>query len=158
MPEDEITELLARARHDDYVRLQFAKGETQAQNSALVPWEQLEGSLRDSNRRFAERVGKRFDRIGCTIEVRAATEEASVFAFSSGEIEELAQAEHARWVVDLEQNGWTYGHVKDAATKRHPLLVGWGELSEEERDKDRDAIRGLPAALVRAGLSIQRIR
>ena len=36
----------------------------------------------------------------------------------------------------------------------HPLLVPWEEISEEEREKDRDAIRAIPRMLARVGYEL----
>jgi hypothetical protein len=38
----------------------------------------------------------------------------------------------------------------------HPLLVPWEQLSEEEREKDRDTIRELPGIVELAGFRVQR--
>jgi hypothetical protein len=79
--------------------------------------------------------------------------------FSDGEIEELARQEHDRWVADLRRDGWrpTTG-PKDPGRKLHPLLVGWEELDEAEREKDRDAARLIPRMLAQAGYELYRPR
>lgn len=43
---------------------------------------------------------------------------------------------HHDWMVHRRAQGWTYGPVKDAATKQHPNLVPYGQLSVEERRKN----------------------
>jgi hypothetical protein len=84
----------------------------------------------------------------------------SEFHFSAEELESLAQAEHDRWMHDALADGWRPTHSpsesKDVERKRHPLLVPWEQLSEEEREKDRDTIRELPAIIELAGFHIQR--
>ena len=56
------------------------------------------------------------------------------------------------------RDGWkpTNG-AKDPDRKLHPTLVPWDELPEAEKEKDRDAIRGLPAMLARAGFELRRL-
>jgi hypothetical protein len=153
----DTTEVLARAMHESYVREQRAKGDGAASNPSLVPWDEAEDSLKVSNRRFAEGIGEKLRAAGCVL--RPAPESASglpPFEFTDEEIELLARIEHDRWVSDLERDGWRSGPVKDPVAKEHPLLVGWSELSEDDRDKDRAAVRNLPAMLLRAGLAIER--
>ena len=43
---------------------------------------------------------------------------------------------HAQWCEFKLKNGWTLGPVKDVETKRHPLLVPYGELPDSQRVKD----------------------
>ena len=88
----------------------------------------------------------------------AGESKAPPFRFTDDEVEELARIEHERWTSDLVGDGWQRGTVKDAAKKEHPLLVPWSELTEEDRDKDRDAVRSLPRMLLRAGFEIERVR
>lgn len=52
---------------------------------------------------------------------------------------------HQGWVDRLTAAGWKHGDVKDAETKTHPDLVPFGELPEDEQQKDR-----LFIAIVRA--------
>jgi hypothetical protein len=78
------------------------------------------------------------------------------FAFTAEEVEELAREEHDRWCRDLEADGWRFGRVKDPVAKRHPNLVPWEELTEDDRDKDREPIALLPSMLARAGFQIER--
>lgn len=67
--------------------------------------------------------------------------------FSAQEIEALAVAEHERWAAHRYLNGWQYGETRDDAHKRHPSLSAWETLSENEKQKDRDAILRLPQIL-----------
>ena len=69
------------------------------------------------------------------------------FQFSAQEIEALAVAEHERWAAHRYLNGWQYGETRDDAHKRHPSLSAWETLSENEKQKDRDAILRLPQIL-----------
>ena len=70
-------------------------------------------------------------------------------------METLARQEHDRWMNDLVRDGWTYSSgAKDPERKTHPLLVGWDDLDEPEREKDRDAIRAIPRMLARVGYAL----
>ena len=44
---------------------------------------------------------------------------------------------HEQWMRDKIAHGWTYGPEKDAQAKRHPCLVPYDELPDEQRDKSR---------------------
>lgn len=43
---------------------------------------------------------------------------------------------HELWSKEKKDQGWTYGAIKDFATKRHPCLVSYDELPIEQRRKD----------------------
>jgi hypothetical protein len=150
---DDLIESIARAQHENYLREQVEHGETVRENPSLVSWDELPAALKQSNRRFAEGVAAKLEEIEVKI-VRA--EDAPDFAFTGTELEMLARMEHDRWAADLVRDGWRPGDVKDPESKTHPMLVDWDELSEAERDKDRDAVRKIPATLRLAGFRLER--
>ncbi len=81
----------------------------------------------------------------------------SEIAISDADIEQLAIREHDRWMAERRRSGWTYAATRDNARKHHPLLVPWENLSDEEKEKDRDPIRNLPKLVERAGFRVRRI-
>ena len=81
--------------------------------------------------------------------------DAESFQFDVGELEELAEMEHERWVKERLRNGWTPG-PRDPVKKTTPYLVPWGELDKDTKDNDRLFIRRLTRILARAGLQIVR--
>ncbi|NIN65134.1 MAG: hypothetical protein GTO63_10630 [Anaerolineae bacterium] len=56
------------------------------------------------------------------------------------------------------QTGWRPGSKRNDEVKMNPALVPWEELPEEQKDKDRDLVRGIPDILARAGYAIVRLR
>ena len=58
---------------------------------------------------------------------------------------------------DKEKSGWTYAPKTNKDLKQHESLEPWNELSEEERDKDREMIRGVPKILAKAGYAIVKV-
>ncbi len=44
---------------------------------------------------------------------------------------------HENWLKQKENEGWSYGPVKDVEKKTHPCFVPYGELPVEQRLKDR---------------------
>ena len=137
--------------------MQVALGETQQTNPSLVAWDELPQRLQDASRRQADDIGSKLSAIGCGLE--ALTDwDADLFAFAPDEIERLAVLEHERWLEDYQASGWRYAPgAKSVEQKTHPSLVPWGELSEAEREKDRDVARLLPTLLARAGLQVARL-
>ncbi|MCW3063494.1 MAG: hypothetical protein JWN32_666 [Solirubrobacterales bacterium] len=152
------TEILARAKHEQYVRDAQALGHSPADTPSLRPWAELPESLKESNRRFADGIGPKLEAAGCALvpaQLGPAGEDG--FAFSSDEVEALAHAEHERWAEDLLREGWKpTTDEKDPERRLHPLLVSWDQLPEAERDKDRESVRNLPAMLARAGFRLYR--
>ncbi|MCW3024815.1 MAG: hypothetical protein JWM29_247 [Solirubrobacterales bacterium] len=147
-------EIIARARHEDYVRRELSRGGTSHSNPSLVDWEHLPDALRESNRRFAESLGALIGALGA--EIRPLTHApAGGLALDEPLLGNLTRAEHERWVSALEGDGWrlTTGE-KDPVAKLHPLLKSWEELSDAERAKDRDVLRGLPLMLALVGYEL----
>jgi hypothetical protein len=147
-------EIIARARHEDYVRRELSRGGTGHSNPSLVDWEHLPDALRESNRRFAESLGALIGALGA--EIRPLTHApAGGLALDEPLLGNLTRAEHERWVSALEGDGWrlTTGE-KDPVAKLHPLLKSWEELSDAERAKDRDVLRGLPLMLALVGYEL----
>ena len=77
--------------------------------------------------------------------------------FTPDEVEMLAVKEHERWMDDYLRAGWVHAPGdKQNHKKTHPSLVPWSQLTEDEKEKDRDTIRSLPVFLARAGFQIER--
>ena len=51
--------------------------------------------------------------------------------------ETLARNTHEVWAASRLARGWKWGPVRDDILKRHPNLVSYEELTEEEKDYDR---------------------
>jgi hypothetical protein len=152
-------ETIAETMHKTYRAKQLAKGDRPDQNPSLVDWDDLPETLKQSNRRFAAGVGEKLRALHCALVPAPLAGPAAVVSFSEQEIERIAELEHERWDRDLRKDGWlpTTG-PKDPEQKRHPLLgVPWDELSEADRDKDRDAVRALPSMLPAAGFAVYRL-
>ena len=158
--EQSETEMLARAKHEEYLRNEQRRGALDpAQNPSHRPWEELEPSLKESNRRFADGISTKLHEARCIlVPAPLAAPEDPGFAFTDDEVEALAIKEHDRWVADLLRDGWrpTTG-PKDPKRKLHPMLVPWEQLSEDQRDRDRDPVREVPGMLAQAGFRLVRV-
>lgn len=174
------TEVLARAIHEDYVRKEREKGMTVDRNPSMATWETLSEDKRESNRRQADDIVHKLTAIGCEIAGAIGNQDAR-FAFAEVEVERLAEMEHDRWLRERLEGGWRWAWgPKDDQARTHPSLVPWSrltreeliarygaewaarlgdsELTEEEREKDRDAVRGILERLARGGLRVVPLR
>ncbi len=149
--------MLARAIHADYVRRRKTEDSLAPDDPALRDWNDLDETLRASNRDQAAEIARKLAAIGCealpTKEVSAEPVD-----LRSDEIEMLARLEHTRWVEDRLRHGWRLGSRRDVSAKLSPYLVPWSDLSEDIRDLDRDSVRLIPKLLADSGLSIVRRR
>ncbi len=152
--QEDLVERLAQAIHDRYLVEQLRAGRAMGSSDAMRMWATLPDGMKSANRAQARDIGTKLANVDCTIAPR---ETGVLFAFRADEVELLAEHEHRRWVAEREQSGWTYSPNRDDAAKRHPSLVPWDHLAESERDKDREAVRSLPAVLADAGLEIVRL-
>lgn len=151
----DVEEFIARAIHQEYVLAEEIKGKTPATNPSMSPWDQLPAHLKASNIQQAEHIWTKMDDINCAISM--IMEEEPPFEFTESDIELLAKKEHERWCDEKIKKGWTYGPVRDDVNKKHPDLVPWEKLDDEEKEKDRNAIRTLPETLAKADLRIVRL-
>jgi TrkA-N domain/RyR domain len=150
------TEILAQAKHEEYLRHELARGGHMGEK-LLVPWMQLPEAFKDANRAFADGIGEKLSAAGCALVPAPLIDpRGPVFAFTEDEVEQLAVLEHERWMADKLHTGWRYGPVRDDAAQVHDRLVGWDELPEAEADKDREPVRELPRMLAYAGFEIVR--
>jgi class 3 adenylate cyclase len=149
-------EELARAAHESYCAESRARGETAATNSSLLPWSELPEDLREANRSQVADIPNKLRLLGYELAPSHGLPPSEV-TLTDAQVEDLARREHDRWMASRRRDGWTYAARRDNARKHHPLLIPWEELSEPEREKDRDTIRNLPRLVERAGLRLRRI-
>lgn len=116
----------ARDIHERYVREEAAKGMTLAQNSLLVFWQDLPEAYREANRSQADNSGVKKRQL--------------LLDRSQACIENMAEAEHRRWMENRILSGWRSGPVRHNKNKIHPSIVPYAQLSEAEKQKDRDTI------------------
>lgn len=69
-------------------------------------------------------------------------------------MEKLAEAAHMVWMEGKLRDGWKYGPVTDKEKKIHSCLVPYDQLTEPDRESDRDMVRGIPRILAAAGYKI----
>jgi hypothetical protein len=72
-------------------------------------------------------------------------------------LEQLAEAAHKVWMEGKLRDGWEYGPVTDKAKKIHSCLVSYNQLSETDKESDRDMVRGIPSILAAAGYRMVKV-
>lgn len=168
--EGELLERLAEANHAVYCEGLAARGETTS--AAGMAYADLSEEMKEQNRGAVRDIENKLDRAGYVV-VPARSDEPP-FDFPGEELERLAEMEHDRWMRAKIAAGWRWGEERTA--DRHPALLLWngrgdpaatgrftpeemdalgpGALPEEEKEKDRDLVRGIPAILARAGCTV----
>lgn len=68
--------------------------------------------------------------------------------------EKLAKNVHEVWAEGRMKDGWTYGEERNDAEKKHPCLVPYEELSEEEKDYDRNTAQETIKLILKLGFQI----
>jgi hypothetical protein len=71
-------------------------------------------------------------------------------------VEEMAKNVHEVWAQTRISQGWTYGAERNDAEKKHPCLVPYDELSEEEKTYDRNTSVETIKLILKLGFRISR--
>ncbi len=150
-------EELAKTVHELYCAEARARGETLETNFALRPWEQLPESLRNANRAQVADISTKLRLLGYELAPNDGLDPSEILV-DDATLEKLSVREHARWMSDRQQNGWTFGASRDDARKLHPSLIPWEQLSETEKDKDRETVRNLPKLVKQAGFRVRKLK
>ena len=70
--------------------------------------------------------------------------------------ERIARNVHEVWAKSRIEQGWTYGPVRDDALKQTPCLVDYDDLSEVEKDYDRNTAMQTLKLIVKMGYRIEK--
>lgn len=69
-------------------------------------------------------------------------------------LEAMAKNVHEIWAQERIKQGWTFGEKRDDAKKRHPCLVPYEDLPEEEKVYDRNTAVETLKFIIKLGFSI----
>ena len=149
-----LRERLAEAIHERYLADQ--RGRKAADDHSMQPWDELDFGLKESNRKQADQIQEKLRRVRCGLQP-VVEKEAQSYEFTPEEVEILAEMEHERWVSERGADGWLGDETRDLDAKTSPHLLTWAELTEEVKEYDREAVRGIPEFLAKAGFEVYRM-
>ncbi len=69
--------------------------------------------------------------------------------------EQLAENAHDHWARRRMAEGWTFGPVRDDAARKHPNLVPYDQLTEPEKEYDRETAMQTLRAMIALGWRIE---
>jgi len=147
-------EILAKVIHEKYLKDQ--KNKKPKDDPAMAPWENLMEDLKESNRQQADHIPVKLKAVGCDF-APVVGRKTTLIKFTDEEIEIMAEMEHDRFVAERFLQGWSLG-PRNPEKKTSPYLVDWKELSEEIKEYDRQAVRGIPELLAKAKFEIYRLK
>ena len=70
--------------------------------------------------------------------------------------ERIAENVHEVWAKARIDDGWTYGEKRDDIHKKHPCLVPYDELPEEEKEYDRNTAMNTIKMVKKLGFRIEK--
>lgn len=71
-------------------------------------------------------------------------------------VEQISKNVHEVWAHGRIEQGWIYGPVRNDALKTHPCLVPYEELSEDEKEYDRNTCTQTLKLIVKLGFKISK--
>jgi hypothetical protein len=157
-----VIEKLAQAVHELFCEEMSARGykygpvmdDSKKLHSSLLPYTGLPENEKEQNRDNARDIQNKVTSAGYIIVPGNYPQKTTVF--TPDEVESLAIEEHRRWMKQKITNGWRYAPETDKSNKLHKDLVPWEQLTEDDKDKDRVLVRGIPVILAKAGYTIKK--
>lgn len=71
-------------------------------------------------------------------------------------LEAMAKNVHEVWAQTRISQGWQYGPERNDVEKRHPMLIPYDELPEEEKVYDRNTSEETLKMIIKLGFKIER--
>lgn len=71
-------------------------------------------------------------------------------------VEEMSKNVHEVWAQTRITQGWTYGEERNDTEKKHPCLVPYEELSEDEKTYDRNTSVETIKLILKLGFKISK--
>lgn len=146
-------ERLAKAIHAQYNRKQLEMYPDQ--HLRYPDFDSLPESLQNSNLRQAMDIPEKLHLIGYRM-ISKGQAKAPITELPVAAIEALAEEEHKSWIEERLASGWTLrrGGLADPAGKASPYLMPYGQLPENMKEMDRDAMRNIPMFLGMIGMAV----
>lgn len=102
-----------------------------------VEWSALPENIRNANRAVADHLDIKLRALGLEL---SEEDDLENIQLSENQIEILAVMEHRRWWADRSLSGWRFAEIRNDNKLHHPNMVPYEELSEEDKQKDRDSV------------------
>lgn len=155
-------DILARECHKAYLAVEEA--DRRANNlptASAKTWEQLGESDRESNREAADHLWAKLHILGYHLTTVPKGDivpppPADLLRDLKSREEDMARAEHYRWMTWRILNGWSFGDPRDNDRKLHPDIRDYDELADSTQNKDRVNIRVIPELLRQGHLMVTR--
>ncbi|NTV92691.1 MAG: ATPase [Chlorobiaceae bacterium] len=158
----ELLETLAKLNHEFFCNSLVEKGyvwgvETNDNanpktHSSLKPYDKLPEHEKEQNRGAVRDIPNKLANNGYAMVPRRNNERD--YVFPAEVLEEMAKAEHERWMQAKFKEDWTYAPVTDKKNNKHALLIEWDKLPDDERKKDLQIIETMSIMLKKAGYTI----
>jgi len=154
--ENEVVRNIAAGIHREYIRHRKVRGQAYSVPEDFEELKDLDFAMYLSNIHAAREIPEKLMSVGVGIREKQTGESYGKFpVFSEEEIGRLARWEHQRW---YQERSWAGRQLQGTASdKVHPWLVDWGELPDEVKERDYEAIRSLPFLLEENGLVMYRM-
>jgi hypothetical protein len=127
-----------------------------SESRSSLPWEQLDESYREANRRLVAHIPAKLASAGFDVDAwlgsTSDTRLPSIAGFASDPQQRaaLAALEHDRWMTERRLSGWRYAPDRDNTRRHHPHLVPFDELPADVKAFDFASIDQLAAILAKA--------
>ena len=144
---NEALDVTARTMHNAYVKTLISRGEAVENNASLINWSDLPEHKKQANRNAAAHIDVKLRISDCVAYSAEAADAEVTFPGDEAMLESLAQLEHRRWMADKHLAGYSYGEQRDEDRMLHPDLIPWADLTEGDKQKDRDTILQIPHLL-----------
>jgi voltage-gated potassium channel Kch len=115
---------------------------------SVLPWNDLDLDLKESNWLQAEHIRFKVRAIGCNVAFLADCPPPDrLDNIGERDLEKLARIEHRRWMAERLLGGWKLGERKIPGQRIHPDLKPWKELTEGVKKYDVEAVQEIPGLL-----------
>jgi hypothetical protein len=159
----DLLEKLAAAAHEIFCEGLRKKGyrygaktdDEKKIHSSLLSYKELPEEEKEQNRNNVRDIANKLSHTRYLM--RPARSHEHPFNFPEDDLETLSEMEHIRYMTDKLNAGWHYAPKTDKAKKLNQTLVPWTNLPDEEKEKDRELVRGIPRILAKAGFAVEKI-
>ncbi len=161
----DMVEIYAKNAHASYRQKRLEEAErlgigeedlAKVQEEAeMAEWEDLEEYFRESYRSQIRYLGEKLEDYETDIGIRPAIEGAAdtITELYGPVLEEMAQMDHNRWIIEKKKEGWKYGNY-DPELKHSPEIVAYEDLDPKTKEFIRKNVREVPGLLKAIGYEL----